>query len=136
MTTAITKKLMCVQMRSGVEIWVEEERIQKLQTLLDRITGTKFITFDDQTINTADIVGIFLAPTMHDYTRRKNGEWKCQNNHWHGRGEKCNCLSMAEQELIKRRSEAIRNCKLGCNNGYRKTISGMIECECVENSRI
>jgi hypothetical protein len=28
---------------------------------------------------------------MEDYTRRKNGQWKCKYGNWHDKGEKCNC---------------------------------------------
>lgn len=92
--TQLAKQLMCIQMRSGVEIWVEKERVETLQDILTKITGSKFITFDDQTINTADIVGIFAANTMEAHTRRKNGQWQCSvRGEYHDRGEKCECVT-------------------------------------------
>lgn len=133
MTTELTKSLMCIQMRSGVEIWLESDRVKILQNILEKITGSKFINFDNQTINTADIVGIFSAEAMADYSRRKNGEWKCQSNKWHQRGERCECLSLKDKQLVDRRIEAIKNCKRKCQNGFIKAKSGaMTACECVK----
>ena len=132
MTNEITKNLMCIQMRSGVEIWMEQERAEKLQVVLQEITGSKFIRFDDQTINTADVVGVFSAANMADHTRRKNGEWKCQSNIWHQRGEKCNCLSLSEKQYLQKRSALIASCG-ACTNGYLKTGNSMIICTCVRD---
>ena len=67
----LSKKLMCVQMRSGVEIWVEQEKSDRLQSILTGITSSKFVLFEGQTFNTADVVGVFSAETMSDLTRRK-----------------------------------------------------------------
>lgn len=78
-------------MRSGVEIWLEQERAERLQEELQKITQSKFIRLDDQTMNTADIVGVFAASTMSEHTRRKNGEWQCQKGVWHKRHEDCGC---------------------------------------------
>lgn len=92
MSQELTKELYCVQMRSGVEIWIEKEKTLKLQAVLANISGTKFILFEEQTINTADIVGVFSAKTMSDRTRQKNGEWKCEKNQWHEKFASCDCL--------------------------------------------
>lgn len=108
---------MCVQMRSGVELWLEHDRLERLQEALQNITSSKFIKLDDQTINSADIVGIFTALTMADYTHRKNGQWKCEKGNWHDRGTKCECMSQKDKQLITRRDEAIRNCGK-CRHGF------------------
>lgn len=55
----------CIKMRNGIEIWVDDERLKKLQTILENIKGTKFINIDKQTVNTADIIGIFDINTIH-----------------------------------------------------------------------
>lgn len=96
----LSKKLMCISLRNGIEIWEEDEKTQKLQQLLSTIKVSTFVHFQDQTINTADIVGIFNPNTMDDHTRRKNGQWKCVGNEWHDKGQKCECLN-EEQEKIK-----------------------------------
>jgi hypothetical protein len=78
-------------MRNGVEIWAESDRLSGLVNALQNIKESKFIEYDGQLINTADITGIFNAETMAEYTRRKNGDWKCDQGNWHQRGEKCKC---------------------------------------------
>jgi len=85
----LTKNLMCILMRGGVEIWTEERRIETLKETLPRLKEHKFIGIDDELINTADIIGIFSAQTMEDKTRRKNGMWKCKWGHWHNKRENC-----------------------------------------------
>ena len=129
----LSKSLVCIQMRSGVEIWIEQNKAGSLQEILDRANSSKFIHFENQTINTADIVGIFTASTMEQHTRRKNGEWLCKSNTWHGKGEKCECPSLEDKKLIERREEAIKNCQRGCVNGYKQNQSGVWKCDCIRD---
>lgn len=131
--TQLTKNLMCIQMRSGVELWVEGERVAALQRMLETMAGHKFVNFDNQSINTADIVGIFSAATMEDVKRRKNGQWQCGSGKWHDRGSKCECLPIEDVQLYKRRHEAIENCKLGCKNGYILVGQTATMCKCVSS---
>ena len=98
MEKELSKSLMCIQMRGGAEIWEEKENIVKLQRILETITSSRFVSFGDQTINTADIIGIFNAGIMEGITKRKNGEWKCRYENWHQRGERCFCGEMKKYE--------------------------------------
>ena len=84
----LTKNLMCIKMRSGIEIWVEKEKAQKLIDLLGT-TQTKFVEIDDEIINSVDVLGVFTPKTMEELTRRKNGEWQCKWGYWHCRNENC-----------------------------------------------
>ena len=106
MTNEVSKKIMCVLMRSGVEIWLEDDRVGFLKDILSASKESKFIDLDGQFINTADISGIFNAEYMGDRTRRRNGEWqdeqgiwrakgeyKCDYGNWHTRGDFCKCLN-------------------------------------------
>ena len=95
----IVTKLYCVQVRSGVEIWLDEARAIKLQDALQEITSHKFIRYETQTINTADIVGVFEATSMEELTRRKNGQWKCSTGTWHERKTECMCSYEKEKRL-------------------------------------
>lgn len=133
MTTEISKNLMCVQIRNGIELWVEAEKAQEFQK--DLVGGLKgFCQFDGQIINTADVVGIFNAQTIESFTRRKNGEWFCKSQAWHGRGEKCECSSLEDKKLIERREQAIKNCDRKCSNGYiYADKSNVILCECIKS---
>lgn len=91
----LSKNLMCIKMRSGIEIWVEKEKAEKLINLLGT-TQTKFVEIDNNIINSVDISGIFNPKIMAELTRRKNGQWQCKWNYWHNRGEKCAHGEMAK----------------------------------------
>jgi len=89
MNQELSKELMCILMRSGVEIWMEKE---KLDIITNQLEGTKrFINVDGNIINSVDISGIFKVEEMEDNKRRKNGQWKCKEGTWHDRFEKCDC---------------------------------------------
>jgi hypothetical protein len=87
----LTKKIMCIKMRDGVELWIEDDRIDNLKSYLKSLTGTKFIEIGSEMINSADITGIYEATTMAEVVRRRNGEWKCKKGNWHAKGEDCRC---------------------------------------------
>lgn len=86
MKNEISKDLMCILMRNGIEIWLESDLIKSVENVLLSSKDSKFLTIEDQIINTADITGVFNAKTMEDLTRRKNGQWKDEQG-WHDRGE-------------------------------------------------
>lgn len=89
-------------MRNGIELWAESERLSNLINALQSIKESKFIEYDGQLINTADITGIFNADVMSDFTRKKNGQWKCSYGTWHDKGEKCDCKhGITAQEKIR-----------------------------------
>lgn len=87
----LSKNLVCILMRSGVEIWVESERAESLKNQVEAAKQSMFVRYENQFINTADISGIYTADVMADLTRRKNGEWKCTSGKWHMRATKCDC---------------------------------------------
>jgi len=96
MTQEITDKVKCVVMRSGVEVWISQEQSEKLRVLLDK--NVKFVELEDETINTADIIGIFKAESVEDMRRRKHGEWKCKYGYWHDFKEQCGHGELAKYE--------------------------------------
>lgn len=81
----LSKNLKCICLRNGVELWIESERLEKLNLE----NAGRFLKIDEEIINTADIVGIFTAQTMEEKTRRKNGDWQCKWGYWHIRKEEC-----------------------------------------------
>jgi len=98
----ISKNLRCVLLRSGIEIWAEEEKIKNLETILKGLTESKFIGIEGQTINTADISGIFSAELMAEKTRRKNGEWQDEKGVWHLQGDwKCQYKDLYHKKFEK-----------------------------------
>lgn len=88
MTEEMSKDIKCILMRSGIEIWLEDDRIENLKKVLMASRESKFIELNGEVINTADITGIFSAGTMQDVGRRKNGQWKDSKGNWHDKGER------------------------------------------------
>jgi len=99
----ISKQLVCIVLRNGAEIWIEKERAENLIKALENITQSKFINFNGELFNTADVVGILSAQTMEEIILRKRGQWKCQHNNWHDKFKKCDCkLKNLEGEDLAR----------------------------------
>jgi len=88
MNQEITKDLMCILMRAGVEIWLENE---KLETLLEALETKRFVQVSGRLINVADVSGIFSAKDMKERWYRKNGYWECDKKEgfWHKKDETC-----------------------------------------------
>lgn len=94
----LTKQLMCICLRNNVQIWIEKQRVEKLQEILLNSTDKGFFELDGRMINLADMVGIFTPQDMEELTRRKNGEWLCKYNEWHQKFTKCECAFRIEAE--------------------------------------
>jgi hypothetical protein len=90
MTNEISVKQMCLVIRSGVEIWIDEEKANRIGNDLVNIT-VKFLIVEGRYINVADIVGIFNPQDLDEVKRRKMGQNKCKYGKWHGRDEECQC---------------------------------------------
>ena len=128
----ISKKLYCVQLRTGVEIWLEEDKINSIKNFLSEARSSHFLTFDNgEVINTADIAGIFSAQTMEELTRRRNGQWKCNHGYWHKRGEDCKCIGKLKKKYIDERNKALAECKICGSHGYVQGDNGMRKCNCL-----
>ena len=84
----LSKNLMCIALRNGTEIWIEEEYIINLKKVLLISSQSKFIEIGKEVINTADITGIFDAKTMETTTRRKSGQWQDKEGQWHNKYDK------------------------------------------------
>lgn len=93
----LTKNLMCVVVRGGLEVWIDEDKIDNLKALIER---GGLIGIGKNLINSKDIVGVFEASTMSDYNHRKNGEWKCEKGSWHKKFEECSCPKVNEKGEI------------------------------------
>lgn len=131
MTTELANQQKCIVLRNGLEVWVDATLATQIET--DWISGALKgpLRVAGRVINTADISAICLPQDMFDLGHRKNGQWKCRAGRWHDRGEKCNCPSLAEQEYMRQRALAIKNCGRGCDNGYLKTTAGVRFCDCI-----
>lgn len=127
----LAKKTKCVQIRTGVEIWMEDEKAEALMALFSQPNPPQFIRYEGRMINKADLCGVFLPEDMQSSTRRKNGEWTCKQGSWHAKGEKCECLDKQTKTLIQRREEAITACGK-CMSGWVQTDNGMAPCPCIQ----
>lgn len=93
--THIQKPKRCVLIRGEVELWVDEEKVAAVeQALAD--SSKRYIRINGQLINTFEVVGIFTPEVVEERLRRKNGQWKCQKNQWHDRGQQCHCREYKE----------------------------------------
>lgn len=90
----IAKLQKCLLIRAGIEIWLDEEKWNKLEILLsaDKNKLPKFVNLEGRFVNVADIVGIFKPSDLEEKTRRLNGQWRCKYGEYHDRGDICNCL--------------------------------------------
>lgn len=87
----LAKKQICVQMRSGIEIWIDQEKYEPLKELL--LSGKQFLEWEGELFNRADVVGVFKPESIQNVTRRKNGEWQCKDcGKWNTKGTTpCDC---------------------------------------------
>jgi len=127
----LTKKLMCIVIQGNIELWVEEARLEPLQKLLVSETCPQFFSYEGRLINKNSIVAILNPLDMEEKTRRKNGEWKCNQNNWHIRNQGCECAQYEEEKPFL---ERMLSCKV-CNGEGRiwNEDMGMYGgCECVQ----
>jgi len=91
MSRELTNLQMCILMRNGMQIWIDKEKALKLQDILQGIDNNKFIRYENITINTADITGIFTPLDLDDFIKIKRGNWKCKRGNWHTKEQDCDC---------------------------------------------
>lgn len=92
MNQELSKNLMCIVIRGGIEIWVEKEKAENIIIILEKKREKGFISINGQFINVADITGIFESKTMENTIRRKNGQWQCSCGEWIDKFQRCeNC---------------------------------------------
>lgn len=95
MTNEVAKPQKIILMRSGAEIWIDEDRMDKLFNLIN--TGnSKMIEIDGEIINSVDISGIYDPFTIEELHRSKSGQWKCHHGNWIPRGRRCQCTIKPE----------------------------------------
>ena len=70
---------MCILMRNGIRKWLDVEQSKKFRNFLHDMEGTKFIGIGGETINTADILGVFYPKTLEALWHEKRGDWQCSS---------------------------------------------------------
>lgn len=100
----IAKKQRCVLIRGGLEIWVDEE---KVDTLMQAMQSQKLIDIDGEIVNTFEIVGVYTPDRVEEIRMNKQGKWKCKHGNWHDRHEKCFCRKVMGYETVYAGDQAI-----------------------------
>jgi hypothetical protein len=110
------EKKLCLLMRTGSQIWVEESTGEKLR---DMLTGNeapprfiKIKELNDRLINTADLSEVLSPQDIDDRQRIAEGEWKCERGNWHHKKQRCDCYTKQQNKYFaekKAREEAEEN---------------------------
>ena len=91
MTTEIAQKQLVLRMKSGIEIWIDEDKADKVMSYL-QTQKTGFGTIEGRLVNLVEIEGIFSPIDLLELSYRKQGMWKCKYNNWHNKNEDCTCV--------------------------------------------
>ena len=86
MNKEISKNLVCVLMRGGIEIWVDVEKVDMIKMGMEQ---KRIFKIGNSIVNGVDIMGVFEAKTMEERNHRKNGDWQCQHGFWHEKFNQC-----------------------------------------------
>lgn len=119
----ITKNQICLLLRNGVQFWMSQEKSDILYEIINPTDPNKprpdFIRLGDENARffRTEISGFFTPLQVEELTRRKNGQWQCQNGTWHDRFVKCECISKEVKTIVQTLEEKIRNCGQ-CRDGY------------------
>ena len=89
MTNEISTKTKCLLIRDDIEIWLTDEEAEKIKMVLRNESKPKFIDVAGQFLAVSVILGILDGNLIEEKKRLKRGEWKCQFNFWHTRGQEC-----------------------------------------------
>ena len=98
----LTKKLKCISLRNGIEIWIEEDRVLKLQEQLKQTNKHLFVEYEGRTLNTADMIGIFLPADIEIKNKMKRGQWQDVNGDWRDKFEKVDEEKLLIDNILKK----------------------------------
>ena len=77
MTNEITKPQMHIELRNGLSLPVDAE---KVKVFMQEVERCKFVQINGEYVNTADISGVFKPKTIEARNKKKagKGNWKCE----------------------------------------------------------
>lgn len=119
----ITKNQICLLLKNGVQFWMSQEKSDLLYETICPTDPNKarpeFIRLGDENARffRTEISGFFTPLQVEELTRRKNGQWQCQNRTWHDRFTKCECINQETRFAVQTLEEKIKNCGK-CKEGY------------------
>ena len=112
MTKDLSVDLRAIRMMSGITIWVEAEKAEKIRAMLSDRPQSEWpgmLTVGDEIIHTRSIEGVYTAAVMESDQRRRNGQWQCKFAKWHDKGERCDCRAEAARDArYKKTAEMTR----------------------------
>ena len=96
-----------VVMKNGIVLFISAEKAHTLSDHLTSQTAHSFIELTDihQTINSADISGVYSPEQYQEYLRVQAGEYQCAYRHWHKKRESCECSAELFREQRRRKQK-------------------------------
>lgn len=74
-------------LRGNYKVYLNERQSDVLKEELGM--GNKFVQVDDMFFKSEDISFVLPAAEIEREDHAKKGDWKCEYNFWHVRGEHC-----------------------------------------------
>lgn len=105
---AIRTEERAIVMKSGVIMWVSKETGERIDDHLEKQSGHTFVRIRElgQTINTAQVEGVYTQETYADYVKVKKGMWQCEFREWHDRKDICKCRQERARVSAQRMRDA------------------------------
>ena len=92
----------CVLLRGGEEFWMEAGKAETLSRAIQDNTAPKFVKFEEDMFNVADITGIFTPTMMAERSKIKRGLWRCEAaGVWHKKFEECECRFSLGNKILR-----------------------------------
>lgn len=93
-------------MKNGVTHWISKETADKISDHLANQQNHSFIKVKEieQTLNTAEIDGVYDRKKYNDISNINQGMWQCEYGGWHNKGKK-ECTCKADIARQKREEE-------------------------------
>lgn len=89
-----------IVMKSGLSFWVKRETADRASAHIVGQQSHSFLRIAElgETINTAEIEGIYTPERYTEIQRVEAGEWKCQFEKWHTKKGRCECEKEAKEK--------------------------------------
>jgi len=89
-----------ILMKSGMPIWIRKKESDQLQPHLAGLSAHGFVRLErlDQTVNTANVDGVYTPQQYVVLTRIKKGEWICEYRRFHSKNQECECAARIRAE--------------------------------------
>lgn len=103
-----------ILMKSGLTLLVDPQTADVISTSLSRQSAHTFFRIKElgETINSAEIEGIYSPSKYEELLKTKSGEYRCSYDRWHKKRESCNC----KYDIAKEREEQLRQVRFNIDN--------------------